>query len=163
MEVSMDDYRKPKETKHETKKALKNDDLDYLALSSKLDYKPVQKNNNVMLGWILSFCILSSFLMVIVLVKLSTVESKIANLSQGTSQSSSTASSSSLTDYATTLNSIQTTVNAIQTKVNMPAIASSSHNCNGTLSQNLLGSTSQIGSYTDISLRGSSPINLTCY
>ena len=162
MEVSMDDYRKPKETKHETKKALKNDDLDYLALSSKLDYKPVQKNNNVMLGWILSFCILSSFLMVIVLVKLSTVESKIANLSQGTSQSSSTASSSSLTDYATTLNSIQTTVNAIQTKVNMPAFTSS-HNCNGTLSQDLSGNANQIGSFTNISLSGSNPINLTCY
>ena len=159
----MDDYRKPKTTKHETKKALKNDNLDYLGLSSKLDYKPVKKNNNVILGWILSFCILSSVLMVIVLVKLSAVESKVANLSQGTSQSSSTASSSSPTDYATTLNSIQTTVNAIQTKVNMPAIASSSHNCNGTLSQNLSGSTSQICSYTDISLSGSSPINLTCY
>ena len=158
----MDDYRKPKATKHETKKALKNDNLDYLALSSKLDYKPVQKNNNVMLGWILSFCILSSFLMVIVLVKLSTVESKIANLSQGTSQSSSTASSSSLTDYATTLNSIQTTVNAIQTKVNMPAFTSS-HNCNGTLSQDLSGHANQIGSFTNISLSGSSPINLTCY
>ena len=158
----MDDYRKPKTTKHETKKALKNDNLDYLALSSKLDYKPVQKNNNVMLGWILSFCILSSFLMVIVLVKLSTVESKIANLSQGTSQSSSTASSSSLTDYATTLNSIQTTVNAIQTKVNMPAFTSS-HNCNGTLSQDLSGHANQIGDFTYFSLSGSSPINLTCY
>ena len=158
----MDDYRKPKETKHETKKALKNDDLDYLALSSKLDYKPVQKNNNVILGWILSFCILSSVLMVIVLVKLSAVESKVANLSQGTSQSSSTASSSSLTDYATTLNSIQTTVNAIQTKVNMPAFTSS-HNCNGTLSQDLSGNANQIGSFTNISLSGSNPINLTCY
>ena len=158
----MDDYRKPKETKHETKKALKNDNLDYLGLSSKLDYKPVQKNNNVMLGWILSFCILSSVLMVIVLVKLSAVESKVANLSQGTSQSSSTASSSSLTDYATTLNSIQTTVNAIQTKVNMPAFTSS-HNCNGTLSQDLSGHANQIGSFTNISLSGSSPINLTCY
>ena len=159
----MDDYRKPKTTKHETKKALKNDNLDYLGLSSKLDYKPVQNNNNVILGWILSFCILSSVLMVIVLVKLSAVESKVANLSQGTSQSSSTASSSSPTDYATTLNSIQTTVNAIQTKVNMPAIASSSHNCNGTLSQNLSGNANQIGSFTNISLSGSSPINLTCY
>ena len=158
----MDDYRKPKTTKHETKKALKNDNLDYLALSSKLDYKPVQKNNNVILGWILSFCILSSVLMVIVLVKLSAVESKVANLSQGTSQSSSTASSSSLTDYATTLNSIQTTVNAIQTKVNMPAFTSS-HNCNGTLSQDLSGHANQIGSFTNISLSGSSPINLTCY
>ena len=158
----MDDYRKPKETKHETKKALKNDNLDYLALSSKLDYKPVQKNNNVMLGWILSFCILSSVLMVIVLVKLSAVESKVANLSQGTSQSSSTASSSSLTDYATTLNSIQTTVNAIQTKVNMPAFTSS-HNCNGTLSQDLSGHANQIGDFTYFSLSGSSPINLTCY
>ena len=158
----MDDYRKPKTTKHETKKALKNDNLDYLALSSKLDYKPVQKNNNVILGWILSFCILSSVLMVIVLVKLSAVESKVANLSQGTSQSSSTASSSSLTDYATTLNSIQTTVNAIQTKVNMPAFTSS-HNCNGTLSQDLSGNANQIGSFTNISLSGSNPINLTCY
>ena len=158
----MDDYRKPKTTKHETKKALKNDNLDYLALSSKLDYKPVQKNNNVMLGWILSFCILSSVLMVIVLVKLSAVESKVANLSQGTSQSSSTASSSSLTDYATTLNSIQTTVNAIQTKVNMPAFTSS-HNCNGTLSQDLSGHANQIGDFTYFSLSGSSPINLTCY
>ena len=158
----MDDYRKPKTTKHETKKALKNDNLDYLALSSKLDYKPVQKNNNVMLGWILSFCILSSVLMVIVLVKLSAVESKIANLSQGTSQSSSTASSSSPADYATTLNSIQTTVNAIQTKVNMPAFTSS-HNCNGTLSQDLSGHANQIGDFTYFSLSGSSPINLTCY
>ena len=158
----MDDYRKPKTTKHETKKALKNDNLDYLALSSKLDYKPVQKNNNVILGWILSFCILSSVLMVIVLVKLSAVESKVANLSQGTSQSSSTASSSSLTDYATTLNSIQTTVNAIQTKVNMPAFTSS-HNCNGTLSQDLSGHANQIGDFTYFSLSGSSPINLTCY
>ena len=158
----MDDYRKPKTTKHETKKALKNDNLDYLALSSKLDYKPVQKNNNVILGWILSFCILSSVLMVIVLVKLSAVESKVANLSQGTSQSSSTASSSSPADYATTLNSIQTTVNAIQTKVNMPAFTSS-HNCNGTLSQDLSGNANQIGSFTNISLSGSNPINLTCY
>ena len=159
----MDDYRKPKTTKHETKKALKNDNLDYLGLSSKLDYKPVKNNNNVILGWILSFCILSSVLMVIVLVKLSAVESKIANLSQGTSQSSSTASSSSPADYSTTLNSIQTTVNAIQTKVNMPAITSSSHNCNGTLSQDLSGHANQIGSFTNISLSGSSPINLTCY
>ena len=159
----MDDYRKPKTTKHETKKALKNDNLDYLGLSSKLDYKPVQNNNNVILGWILSFCILSSVLMVIVLVKLSAVESKVANLSQGTSQSSSTASSSSPADYSTTLNSIQTTVNAIQTKVNMLAITSSSHNCNGTLSQNLSGNANQIGDFTYYSLSGSSPINLTCY
>jgi cytoskeletal protein RodZ len=163
MEVSMDDYRKPKTIKHETKKALKNDNLDYLGLSSKLDYKPVQKNNNVILGWILSFCILSSVLMIIVLVKLSAVESKLASLSQGTSQSSSTTSSSSPTDYTSTLNSIQTTVNAIQTKVNTPAISSSSHTCNGTFSQDLSGTALQSGSDTFYNLSGSSPLNLTCY
>jgi len=160
-EKNMDDYIKPKTKKNETKNALENDNLDYLGISPKNDHKPVQKNNSAIFGWILSFCILSSLLMIIVLVKLTAIETRLDNL-QGNHQSSGTSSSSSPTDYTTTLNSIQSTVNAIQAKVNAPSLNSLSHTCFGTFSQNLSGSANQLGNLTYYSLSGSSPINLTC-
>lgn len=66
------------------------------------------------------------------------------------------------------LSAIQSSLGSLSDKMNISQSRSSTTstsrqmNCMGTLSQNLSGSASQVGSFTNYSLSGSSPINLTC-
>lgn len=111
----------------------------------------------LLLGWILALTILNLVAIVIVMVNLGSVKMKVEKLNGGSSDSSQLSGlQSSLSDLSTKVNAIPTTPAA------QPSLTSKELTCTGTLSQSLSGSASQIGTFTDYNLTGSSPINLTC-
>ena len=109
----------------------------------------------IMLGWLIGITTVCVMLLAVVLVNQLSINKRIRSLGSG-SQASDTSQ----------LTSLQSSVDALSAKVgasSSPTVSPSTMmTCTGTLSQNLSGSASQIGSFTDYSLSGSSPINLTC-
>ena len=105
--------------------------------------------------------------------KINSINTNVAQLTStptsSTSPSSKTSSTPTLSlpsshDYSSQLTSIQSSLESLSLKVSELSTNSGSgtSSCSGTLSENLSGSADQIGSFTDYSLSGSSPIDLTC-
>lgn len=113
----------------------------------------------VMLGWLIGIGLACMVLLVIVLVNQLSIHKQLKTLSDTSPQTTASNDSSQLTALQNSVNDLPAKVGAAQSPVTS---ASTSMTCTGTLSQNLSGSASQIGSFTDYSLSGSSPIDLTC-
>jgi hypothetical protein len=112
----------------------------------------------ILLGWILALTILDLVVVVIVMINLGSVKMKVEHLNGGSSDSSQlSALQSSVSDLSSKVSAIPTSSSS-----SSPSPSSSELTCTGTLSQSLSGSASQVGSFTDYDLSGSSPIDLTC-
>lgn len=112
----------------------------------------------LLLGWILAISILNLVVIVIVMINLGSVKLKVEHLNGGSSDSSQlSALQSSVSDLTSKISAIPTTSSS-----SSPSLLSKEMTCTGTLSQSLSGSASQVGSFTEYNLSGSSPIDLTC-
>lgn len=107
-----------------------------------------------LLAVILVLTILNSIGLLVVMGSLSSTKSLVQDINGGTSDKAQ-------------LSSIQLSIGSLSDKLNTPTTqpattSSKMMTCTGTLSQSLSGSASQVGSFTNYYLSGSSPISLTC-
>jgi len=123
----------------------------------------------LMLGWSIGLSAVCIVLLIFLLFNVMSIKKQVKTLSaNGIQSASSSQQSTSNNSTPTSSDSTQLTCiqNSLNTLVARPApttsASSGSMTCSGTLSQSLSGSASQIGSFTDYNLSGSSPINLTC-
>lgn len=112
---------------------------------------------------LLLICVLAVSLMNLLglgvaLIYIGSLKSKVSNLNGGSSDATQ------LSNIQGSIGNLTDKVNALPTSTIQPdtVTPSKTMNCSGTLSQNLSGSASQIGSFTDYNLSGNSPIDLTC-
>jgi hypothetical protein len=112
-----------------------------------------------MLGRLIGIGLTCVLLLIILLINQLSINKQLKTLNDNSSQTATSNNSSQLTSLQNSVNALSTKVGTTQT----PTVnTSDSMTCTGTLSQDLSGSASQIGSFTDYSLSGSSPIDLTC-
>jgi aspartate-semialdehyde dehydrogenase len=110
----------------------------------------------IMLGWLIGIVSACVVLLVIVLINQLSINKQLKSLDANSLQTASGSDASQLTD-------LQKSVDALSAKVQAPSLSSStSLTCTGTLNQNLTGSSNSIGSFTNLSLSGTTPIDLTC-
>lgn len=113
----------------------------------------------LLLGWILALSILNCLVVIIVMINLGSVKLKVENLNGGS------ADAAKLSSLQNSMSDLSSKLDSQSTQPAQPALSTSTSKeltCTGTLSQNLSGSASSVGSFTDYSLSGSSPLNLTC-
>lgn len=110
----------------------------------------------IMLGWLIGTVVVCIALLTIVLVNQLSLNKQLRSLNTGVLQSSPTSDTSALAN-------LQKSVDALSAQPQAPSVTpSTSLTCTGTLNQNLTGSSSSIGSFTNLSLSGTTPIDLTC-
>lgn len=110
----------------------------------------------IVLGWLIGIVAVCVVLLVVVLFNQLSIKKQLRSLNATSLQSSPASDTAELSN-------LQKSVDALSTKVQAPTITpSTSLTCTGTLNQDLTGSSSSIGSFTNLSLSGTTPIDLTC-